>query len=578
MIPYKDKEYRNLVEQVQKNKEDIARHYDIDRALSNLGIKVVGQITTPEELPDPTTYAGEYGDTYAVGNKEEVDAGTASYEYYVLTRPDPNAGEDTVYWLNVGKISIVGPQGPQGIQGVQGPIGESSKWYTGVDEDSVSNPQENDMFLVTSGNSKGIVYQYKNSVWVQVSNIAGPQGSQGIRGPEGPRGLTGPEGPQGPKGDVGGFINIKGIVPNTGSLPTPASLENLSIAYLVGSAAPYTLYIQTGESIEQAQWTDVGAFNAATLVTVNGVGQNVWDADTKLNVPQTAYKLVGTGVQEGVATDVPYSQAALANSVPFRTNTGDIALPAHTSTDTIDQDVAISTRTAGFNFVKLNKERETWLAGQATIYGSQYNSSGYPAQTTLYINTNPVPGRIPRWTGTSTLKTSTPIELNDCANKEYIDALHKHSLKLVFNKKTDAGILSNQVYIDLINRDTGEYTNINQVLTAIDAMAVVQAGTVKEFQSVATGYITTFSGTSTTFPGTPNIGNIDHVVRLTYGNNTATDTKSLRLLRLSDSIAYSDSVNLSEELMTYITEDAGGSADYHVTISDRISPITAKTV
>ena len=34
-------EYRNLVEQVRKNQEDIARHYEIDRVLADWGIKVI---------------------------------------------------------------------------------------------------------------------------------------------------------------------------------------------------------------------------------------------------------------------------------------------------------------------------------------------------------------------------------------------------------------------------------------------------------------------------------------------------------------------------------------------------------
>jgi hypothetical protein len=34
--------FRNLEEQVQKNKEDIAKHYAVDRVLADFGIKVIG--------------------------------------------------------------------------------------------------------------------------------------------------------------------------------------------------------------------------------------------------------------------------------------------------------------------------------------------------------------------------------------------------------------------------------------------------------------------------------------------------------------------------------------------------------
>lgn len=134
------------------------------------------------------------------------------------------------------------------------------------------------MLLTNDGN----VYRWSNNQWNLTLNIKGPQGPQGVMGLQGTTGPAGPQGPQGEKGDVGGFINIRAILPNTDQLPTPASLDNLTVAYLIGESAPYTLYVQIGETSETALWTDVGAFNAATLVTVNGVGQNVWDADSKV--------------------------------------------------------------------------------------------------------------------------------------------------------------------------------------------------------------------------------------------------------------------------------------------------------
>lgn len=268
---------RNLEEQVQKNKEDIANHYAIDRALANLGIEVVGQITTADLLPDPLTYTGEYGYTYAVGNKEEVDAGNATYDYYVYTRPDPNAGQPNNYWLNVGKISIAGPIGPQGPQGEQGPEGKSTKWYYG--DDIYSSADEGD-FLLTSA---GLVYEYVNDQWAYKTNIRGPQGPQGIQGQQGPQGEVGPQGPKGEKGDVGGFINIRGILNNIDQLPLPSTVNDLTVAYLIGETEPYTLYIQVGETSNDAIWNDVGPLNAATLVTSGGEYQNIWDADTKLD-------------------------------------------------------------------------------------------------------------------------------------------------------------------------------------------------------------------------------------------------------------------------------------------------------
>ena len=318
MFIINDVTFRNLEEQVQKNKEDIAKHYAIDRALSNLGIEVVGQISTPEELPDPLTYTGKYGDAYAVGNKIEVDAGTSSYEYYVYTRPDPNSGNFDNYWLNVGKISIAGPQGPQGIQGEQGPEGKSSKWFTGQYQPA-QGVVEGDFYL----NNNGDVFQYTaDDKWSFITNIKGPEGVEGPRGLTGPQGPAGEPGPQGAKGDVGGFINIAGQLNNAGQLPLPSELQNRTIAYLVGENKE--LYIQVGEADEDAVWVNVGPLNVATMVTVNGEYQNVWDADTKLDKITTTgnlrvYAITGSGTQSTVNVG---KETATANWMPMYDDNG----------------------------------------------------------------------------------------------------------------------------------------------------------------------------------------------------------------------------------------------------------------
>ena len=273
MLEIDGKQYRNLEEQVLKNKQDIANHYAVDRALSNFGIKIVGRANTVEELPVADTYAGNYGDAYAVGT-------SAPFTFYIFTRPDPNAGEPNNYWLDVGQLSIVGPQGIPGPQGPQGPAGTSNKWYT---ETLPSNPKVGDMALLANGN----VYQYQsNGQWQLIQNIMGPQGTIGPRGPQGIPGPQGLTGQQGQRGDTGGLVNIAGILSNESQLPTPEELNNPTIAYLVGASAPYNLYIQIGETPATALWTNVGPLNVATMVTVGGEYQNTWSADSKLDRKQ----------------------------------------------------------------------------------------------------------------------------------------------------------------------------------------------------------------------------------------------------------------------------------------------------
>lgn len=278
----------NLQEQVQKNKEDIANHYNIDRVLANFGIKVIGQVSTEAQLPLP--YNGDYGDAYAVGASEP-------YDFYIWTRADANSGHPEDYWFNVGGLTIVGPQGPKGEQGPQGPQG-------------VPGPQ----------------------------GPTGAQGPQGPQGPQGIQGMTGPQGPQGPKGDtgdVGGFININGILANASQLPTPASLNNLTIAYLVGASTPYDLYVQIGSTSATATWNNAGPFNAATLVTVNGKAQNVWSADTKVSVKEmvddslTVYTIESNGAQSVTGcTSYPAAVQSGKIVVLLPNNAGSSDLPA----------------------------------------------------------------------------------------------------------------------------------------------------------------------------------------------------------------------------------------------------------
>ena len=269
---------RNLQEQVLKNKEDIANHYAIDRNLANFGIKIVGTVASIEDLPGVTefplapNYPGEYGDGYAVGEP-------GNYTYYIFTRPDLNAGKPTDYWLDVGQISVIGPQGPQGIQGEQGPVGQSTKWYSFTTPPQGGTYNEGDMAIVVQGQSVGNVYRHTNKAWTYTGNIRGPQG------PQGPQGETGPQGPKGERGDVAGLVNIRGQLTNESQLPSPESLNNLTIAYLING----DLWIQFGETPQTATWNNVGPFNIGTLVSVNGNYVNTLEMNNYIAKPDSTF-------------------------------------------------------------------------------------------------------------------------------------------------------------------------------------------------------------------------------------------------------------------------------------------------
>lgn len=252
MITYNGKEYRNLVEQVQKNQSDIQYLLKEGGTLNEFGIKVVGTVATEAQLPNPTTYTGEYGDAFAVGTE-------APFTFYIYTRavsgnPDP-------YWFNIGLFplpsEVPGPEGPQGPQGESGERG--SLWWVGQ-TDPIPGTQfkYGDMYLNTIN---GNVYrQEMTGNWSMSGDIRGPQGIQGVQGIQGLQGVQGIQGIQGPKGDKGDPFTIAGTFPNENQLPTP-SKETSNTAYLIGEEFPFDLYVTIGNESEGYLWKNLGPFN-----------------------------------------------------------------------------------------------------------------------------------------------------------------------------------------------------------------------------------------------------------------------------------------------------------------------------
>lgn len=250
MLIVDGKEFRNLEEQVKKNKEDIAMWNAGERTLSNFGIKVVGKVDSPNDLPNPISYAGTFGDAYVVGWE-------APYTYYIYTRADTNAGQLTNYWLDIGLLSIEGPQGPQGEQGPQGLQGaRGNKWTSGENAPSAGSYNVGDMYLqVPAGN----IYEYTPNGWVNRGSIRGSTGPRGDTGPQGERGIQGLTGPQGPQGPAGQSFRVVSTLNSVSQLPSPSTAAP-GTAYIVGSTGSYLMYILIGEG-SGAAWVNAGSIN-----------------------------------------------------------------------------------------------------------------------------------------------------------------------------------------------------------------------------------------------------------------------------------------------------------------------------
>lgn len=246
MITIDNVQYRNLEEQVKKNMDDIKYILEEEGVLNEFGIKVVGQVTSTSQLPDPDTYEGEFGDAYAVGT-------TTPYTFYIYTRANGGVGEP--YWFNIGKFpvpsTIPGPTGPQGPKGDTGTRG--STWTNGTSNPiSTSGYLTNDKYLNTTD---GTVFNFNGSTWNNVGSIRGPQGIQGPQGVVGPQGAQGIQGPKGDTGLAGPAVVIAATVANEGQLPDPSTLAD-NIAYLVGNDTDgYDLYVQLQDT---QTWKNIG--------------------------------------------------------------------------------------------------------------------------------------------------------------------------------------------------------------------------------------------------------------------------------------------------------------------------------
>lgn len=331
MITVNGKEYRNLQEQVEKNKQDIAAHYNVDRVLAEFGIRIQGQIDSAAQLPDPATYTGAFGDAYAVGTSEP-------YDFYIWTRANVDAGYPNNYWFNVGPLAIAGPQGPQGPAGPRGANGtDGNRWFSGTSFPETASA--GDYFLNAT---TGAVYKYTlisifptyQYEWRFTASLRGPQGLQGSPGAPGQTGAQGPQGPQGPAGPVSSPVSILGILSSIDQLPDPNSVPR-NTAYLIRVVdnAPPDLYIITGES--DLTWTNSGGFGYGTTVLVRGNPVETFNADSKLNViPTTGGVQIYANDISGNQVVIPaYSDQSIGSSAIIRGASGHHVEPTPTSRD-----------------------------------------------------------------------------------------------------------------------------------------------------------------------------------------------------------------------------------------------------
>ena len=256
MFKYKNKEYRNLTEQVSKNEFDILRLLEGDATLAQFGLKVVNlSSTVPIVKPTPIE-----GDEHVFGYAWLVGSGP-SYQMYVWTRTERNLDGE---WVNIGQFPMPGPQGapgpqgPKGETGAQGPQGVRGSLWSFVQTNLPTSANKDD-FCMTSNFD---VYVYSGTGWVYVGNPKGPKGDPGQDGKNGATPqivggywyINGQNTGVIAEGKDGSSINVQDGIYTVNTLPNFAATQTNDAYIVQDSEGSYDLYIHAYGGVN---WTIV---------------------------------------------------------------------------------------------------------------------------------------------------------------------------------------------------------------------------------------------------------------------------------------------------------------------------------
>ncbi|MBO5425716.1 MAG: collagen-like protein [Lachnospiraceae bacterium] len=401
-----------LSEQVKKNTVDIANHYAVDRVLADFGIKVVGRVDTPAELPDASTFDGVYGDAYAVGVEKP-------YDYWIFTRPFE--GETENQWFDIGGISIKGDQGPEGPQGPKGEQGESTRWYTGNGAPYGSGYDDGDMYLDTYSWN---VYIFEDQAFKFLGNIKGGQGPQGPQGRQGVQGIPGEPGPQGANGTPGDAVRIVGVLSSASMLPEPASIAR-DTAYVVEDGTGQWLYFIVG--IEPDLSWDKVAFENGTTVLVNDNPVQTFSADTKvdkrLDAPTSAYGVSPSNTDIMWEIYIPNTSTGAANKLAMYDDNACLWTPTPVADVNAANKAYVDNSVSALD-TKFVENKDINNGGNSFTVANSVYGIGKTGENTLitFVPTAVANTLILRDT-TGKAQVNLPTAENDIANKRFVQGI-----------------------------------------------------------------------------------------------------------------------------------------------------------
>ena len=281
--------------QIEKNRQDIEAIINDAVAFNYIGMKVVGQVNTADELPKKADYEVwpfDYGDAFAVGTKDP-------YNYYLWTRAFGAYLSD--HWFNIGVFP--GPSNVPGPTGATGDTGPAPNLAIGTVTSTLSQPQ-----VTIEGTSPNYTLNFKLQ--------------KGDKGEPGTNGRNGVDGKNGKDGTNAVIYTVKGAVDTVSQLPIATSVST-DTAYLVKDGSLlYGIMVQNGTNI----WYNYGS----TSVGPRGpAGVGTTDL-TQVQFPEGAHTItfddtdglsvVGTGKFSYGTNDTAIPQMTV--SIPIKAGAG----------------------------------------------------------------------------------------------------------------------------------------------------------------------------------------------------------------------------------------------------------------
>ena len=383
--------------QIEKNRQDIEAIINDAVAFNYIGMKVIGQVNTADELPKKADYEVwpyDYGDAFAVGT-------TDPYNYYLWTRAFGPYLSD--HWFNIGIFPA--PSTVPGPKGDTGETGPAPNLTIGTVTSTLSQPQ-----VTIEGTSPNYTLNFKLQ--------------KGDKGDPGTNGRNGVDGKNGKDGTNAIIYTVKGAVDTVSQLPVATSVST-DTAYLVKDGSLlYGIMVQNGTNI----WynygsTKVGPRGPAGVGTTDLTQVQFPEGEHTITLDDTdGLSIVGTGKFSYGTNDTATPQMTVR--VPLKAGAG-ISMEADANSKFLEIKNADHDALAG----KLDKVTTTSTYPQAYIK----NTNGQ--QTMFSVTPSPVANTILFRQEDGHTSIVAPTADAHIANKAYVDTADAKKL----DKKTTTG-------------------------------------------------------------------------------------------------------------------------------------------